>query len=292
MFENFEQASFKTAGADINLVKSGNGPALLLLHGYPQTHVMWHKIAPRLAGEFTVVVPDLRGYGDSSQPEGGPEHANYSKRAMAQDMVEVMASFGYDNFMVAGHDRGARVGHRLALDFPENVTKLALLDIAPTYTMYQNTDQEFATAYYHWFFLIQPFDLPERLIGSDPEYYLRKKLRHWGRSPAAFTPAAVEEYIRCFSRPATIHATCEDYRAAAGIDLLHDAADREQGRQITCPLLALWGENGFVGRKYDVLAVWREWASQVQGRGLPGGHFLAEEAPQETYEALREFFLS
>ncbi len=267
----------------------GSGPPLLLIHGYPQTHAMWHKIAPRLAQEFTVVAADLRGYGDSSKPPGGPDHAGYSKRAMAQDMVDLMRTLGFAHFMVAGHDRGARVTHRLSLDHSAVVQRAAVLDIAPTHHMYATADRAFAEAYYHWFLLIQPHDLPERLLGADPEYYLRKKLAQWGRTPTAFTPAAVAEYLRCFSDPATIHATCEDYRAAATIDLRHDEADMAQ--QISCPLLVLWGAQGFVGQRYDVPAVWRERAADVRGHAVLGGHFLPEEAPEATYTALREFFM-
>jgi haloacetate dehalogenase len=251
---------------------------------------MWHKIAPRLAEDFTVVAPDLRGYGDSSKPEDGPDHYNYSKRAMAQDLAEVMDKLGYQEFFVAGHDRGGRVAHRMALDHPQRVKKLAVLDIAPTYKMYMSTDKAFATAYYHWFFLIQPYDLPERLIGSQPEYYLRRCLASWSADPAAFAPEAVAEYIRCFSNPATIHASCEDYRAASTIDLQHDEADMDQ--KVACPLLALWSERGVVGRRYNVLETWRERANDVRGKALPGGHFLPEEAPEETYEALREFLVT
>ena len=287
MFENFEQAQINTSGAVIHLVKGGNGYPLLLLHGYPETHLMWHKIVPRLAQKFTVIVPDLRGYGDSSKPKGDPDHYNYSKRAMAQDMVEVMEQLGFEEFFVVGHDRGARVGHRMTLDHARQVRKLAVLDIAPTYKMYMTADKAFATVYYHWFFLIQPFDLPERLIGSQPEYYLRSCLTRWSADATAFTPEVVKEYVRCFSDPATIHATCEDYRAAATIDLLHDEADMSQ--KVMCPLLALWSEKGFVGHKYDVLETWRECANNVRGGALSGGHFIPEEAPDETYRALFEF---
>jgi haloacetate dehalogenase len=287
MFTNFEQTAIETTEARINLVKAGQGPALLLLHGYPQTHVMWHKIAPRLAENFTVVATDLRGYGDSFIPDSLANHTTYSKRVMAQDQVEVMCQLGYEKFYVVGHDRGARVAHRMALDHPQRIKKLALLDIAPTYKMYAATDKEFATAYYHWFFLIQGNNLPETLIGGNPEYYLRQCLEKWGKDFSAFHPEALAEYIRCFSQPAVIHATCEDYRAAATVDLEHDELDMEQ--KIACPVLVLWGEKGTIGRKYDVLATWRERAIDVSGESLPCGHFLPEEAPEETYQAIYKF---
>ena len=287
MLDGFQQDRITTTGAEINLRRAGEGPPLLLLHGYPQTHVMWHKIAPALAERFTVVLTDLRGYGDSAKPPGGDNHEAYSKRAMAQDQVEVMTALGFDSFAVAGHDRGARVGHRLALDHPERVSKLALLDIAPTLAMYERTDMAFASAYYHWFFLIQPYDLPERLIGADPDFYLEKKIGKWSKSPGAFATTALAEYKRCFRDPATIHATCEDYRAAAGIDLEHDRADL--GRKLACPVLALWGAKGVIERSYPVLEIWRERARDVHGKALPCGHFLAEEAPAETVAELLNF---
>ena len=287
MLDGFQQDRITTTGAEINLRRAGEGPPLLLLHGYPQTHVMWHKIAPALAERFTVVLTDLRGYGDSAKPPGGDNHEAYSKRAMAQDQVEVMTALGFDSFAVAGHDRGARVGHLLALDHPERVSKLALLDIAPTLAMYERTDMAFASAYYHWFFLIQPYDLPERLIGADPDFYLEKKIGKWSQNPGAFTAAALAEYKRCFRDPATIHATCEDYRAAAGIDLEHDRADL--GRKLACPVLALWGAKGVIERSYPVLEIWRERVRDLRGKALPCGHFLAEEAPTETVAELLNF---
>ena len=287
VLDGFEQDRITTTGAEINLRRAGEGPPLLLLHGYPQTHVMWHKVAPALAEHFTVVLTDLRGYGDSAKPPGGDNHQAYSKRAMAQDQVEVMTALGFDSFAVAGHDRGARVGHRLALDHPERVSKLALLDIAPTLAMYERTDMAFASAYYHWFFLIQPYDLPERLIGADPNFYLEKKIGKWSNSPGAFAATALAEYKRCFRDPATIHATCEDYRAAASIDLEHDRADL--GRKLVCPVLALWGAKGVIERNYPVLEIWRERAAEVSGKALPCGHFLAEEAPAETLAELLKF---
>jgi haloacetate dehalogenase len=287
MFEHFTHMDIATSGATIHLVKGGDGPPLLLLHGYPETHLMWYAVAPRLAQHFTVVAPDLRGYGDSSKPFGEVDHSTYSKRAMAQDQLEVMAALGYQEFFVVGHDRGARVGHRLALDAPLAVKKLAVLDIAPTYTMYMSTDKQFATTYFHWFFLIQPYDFPETLLGANPDYFLRYALQRWSADATVFPEEIIAEYVRCFSNPATLHATCEDYRAAASIDLLHDEADMQQ--KIQCPLLALWGEKGFVGRKYDVLATWRERAEHVHGHVVASGHFLPEEAPDATYEALRAF---
>ena len=287
MLDGFQQTRIATSGAEINLRKAGQGPPLLLLHGYPQTQVMWHKIAPALAERFTVVLTDLRGYGDSAKPPGGDDHAAYSKRAMAQDQVEVMAALGFERFAVVGHDRGARVTHRMALDHPERVTKAAVLDIAPTLYMYEHADMALARAYYHWFFLIQPFDLPERLIGADPDFYLGKKIGKWSKTEGCFSAQALAEYKRCFRDPATIHATCEDYRAAAGIDLEHDRADLE--RKIACPLLVLWGAEGVIERTYDTLAVWRARAANVTGKALPCGHFLPEEAPEATLAELVAF---
>ncbi|SMF64774.1 haloacetate dehalogenase [Tistlia consotensis] len=288
MFDGFETRRIATSGAEIHLRIGGDGPPLILLHGYPQTHLIWHRIAPALAERFTVVCPDLRGCGDSSKPPGGGDHSAYSKRALARDVVEVMETLGFVRFAAAGHDRGGRVLHRLALDHPQRLIRAAVLDIAPTRAMYQATDQAFATAYFHWFFLIQPYDLPERMIGADPDGWLQTCLDRWGRTPGAFDPEAVAEYKRCFREPAAIHATCEDYRAAATIDLEHDAAD--ENRLVECPLLALWGGQGLVGRTYDVPALWRVAAERVEGGPLPGGHFLPEEAPEETLAALSGFF--
>jgi haloacetate dehalogenase len=282
-FPGFERRRIETSGANINLVTGGSGPPLLLLHGYPQTHLMWRKLGPRLAAEFTVVAPDLRGYGDSSTPPAGPEHVNYAKRALAQDQVETMAALGFERFCVVGHDRGARVAHRLARDHPERVQRLALLDIVPTLYRFETIDQKAATASYHWFFLIQPGGLPERLIGAEPEFFLRSMLR----DPAVFEPEIFAEYLRCFKNPETIRATCDEYRAGATIDLAHDRVDR--GHRLAMPLLVLWGQRSSQGSGYDVLAVWRNHAENVSGRAIDGGHFLAEEAPDATYRALHSF---
>ena len=290
MFEEFERTRIETSEAEIELVRGGDGPPVLLLHGYPQTHAMWHLVAPALAGDFTVVAADLRGYGESSKSFGEKDHSTYSKRAMASDQVSVMDSLGFDSFAVVGHDRGGRVGHRLALDFPERLTKLAVLDIVPTRHVYATVDMDLATAYYHWFFFIQPYDLPETLIGANPVYYLRKKLGGWGTPLETFAPEALAEYERCFDAD-TIHASCEDYRAGASIDLDHDDEDRDKGRKVDCPLLALWGGRGIVEKTYEVEAVWREYATDVKGKPLDAGHFLAEERPEETTEELRGFLV-
>jgi haloacetate dehalogenase len=259
------------------------------LHGYPQTHVMWHKVAPELARHYTVVCADLRGYGDSSKPASDATHAAYSKREMAKDMVELMHDLGYSRFRLAGHDRGGRVSHRLCLDHPNAVERVAVLDISPTRLMFGKTDQAFATAYYHWFFLIQPFDLPEKMIGADPVWYLQKKIGSWGSSGAShFDPNALAAYERCFRDPATIHATCEDYRAAASIDLEHDAQDAH--KRVACPLLVLWGAKGVVARLFDPIADWKSVADDVRGKVLPCGHYLAEEVPDLTLAELSAFF--
>jgi len=286
--EMFSSETRTFDGIRIAFRRAGAGPPLLLLHGFPQTNMMWHKIAPTLAEHFTVIAADLRGYGDSSTPDSDADHSPYAKRAMASDMVELMQSLGHERFMVAGHDRGGRVAHRMARDHAGLVKRLAVLDIAPTAAMYGQTDMRFATAYYHWFFLIQPAPLPERMIGADPEFFLRSKCGQWGRTEGAITDTAFADYLRCFQRPGSIHAMCEDYRAAATIDLDHDAEDA--GMRLAMPVLALWGEDGFVGTNYDVLAEWRLVAEDVSGHGVPGGHYLPEEAPDETLAALLNFF--
>jgi haloacetate dehalogenase len=287
-FPGFERRRIETSGAAINLVIGGGGPPLLLLHGYPQTHLMWRKLAPRLAGEFTVVVPDLRGYGDSSKPPAGPDNANYAKRALAQDQVETMAALGFERFAVAGHDRGARVAHRLARDHAERIERLALLDIVPTLYRFETIDQKAATSSWHWFFLIQPAGFPERLIGGEAEFFLRHQLAGLLRDPAKLEPEAFAEYLRCFRNPETIRATCDEYRAGASIDLVHDRADR--GRKLAMPLLLLWGQRSSQGSGYDVLGVWRDHAENVRGAAVDSGHFIPEEAPDDAYRALRDFF--
>ncbi|HEX7855421.1 MAG TPA: alpha/beta hydrolase [Sphingobium sp.] len=291
MFEGFRTERIVLSnGISIQTRIGGFGPPVLLLHGYPQTSACWHAVAPRLvAAGYSVIAPDLRGYGASDKPESSADHAVYSKRAMAADQVELMRHLGHERFFLAGHDRGGRVAHRLALDHLHCVKRVAVLDIAPTTTMYEGTDREFATGYYHWFFLIQPAPLPETLIGADPDFYLKSKLATWGKSGMdVFSSEALEEYCRAFREPACVAATCEDYRAAASIDLLHDAADKD--RRVVPPLLALWGAKGLVGRLFDVAASWRAKASTVTGQGLPVGHFLPEEAPAQTAEALVAFF--
>ena len=264
-------------------------PPLLLLHGFPQTHAMWHAVAERLHARFALVLPDLRGYGDSDKPDGRTDHSAYSKRAMALDVLELMHALGFDRFFVCGHDRGARVAHRLALDHPRAVRRLMLLDISPTLTMYERTTMDFATLYYHWFFLIQPAPLPERLIGADPIFYLRTKIGGWGSGGTSFfDPRAIAEYERCFT-PAAVHAMCEDYRAAATIDLEHDRADAE--RRIECPVRVLWGERGVVHRLFTPLADWRaKSAGAVTGRPTPTGHYIAEEAPDLLAQDITDFF--
>src|SRR5688572_22519994 len=282
MFEGFDQADIDTGEAVIRVRTGGMGPPILLLHGIPETHVMWHEVAPRLVRDFTVVAADLRGYGDSSKPPSAPDHAPYSKRAMARDQVEVMRLLGFAEFFVAGHDRGARCAYRMALDHPERVLKLAVLDIVPTGETFRRADMAFGLGYWHWFFLAQPYDLPEQMIGANPDnYYFRQR--------DLFDPEALADYLRCVHDPATIHAMCEDYRAGATYDFALDEADRGQ-RRIACPVLALWGSKGRLPEWYDVLAIWRDWADDVRGRAVNSGHYLAEEAPEETYDELRAFF--
>jgi haloacetate dehalogenase len=287
-FPGFEQRQVQTSGATINLVTGGSGPPLLLLHGYPQTHTMWRKVAPRLAEHFTVVVPDLRGYGDSSKPPAGDDVINYSKRALALDQVETMAALGHQRFAVAGHDRGARVTHRLLRDHAGKITRAATLDIVPTLYRFETIDQKAATGSWHWFFLIQGRGLPEHMIGGDPEFFLRHMFGTLLRDQGAIEPEAFAEYLRCFKNPETIRATCDEYRAGASMDLVHDRADLAQ--KVKVPMLILWGTSSGQGSGYDLLKVWRDHAEDVRGFGIDSGHFIPEEKPDEVCKALTEFF--
>jgi haloacetate dehalogenase len=288
-FDGFTVERRRANGIDLNVRHGGKGTPLLLLHGFPQTHAIWHRIAPRLAEHHYLVMPDLRGYGDSDKPASTSDHVPYSKRTMALDVVELMRSFGFERFFACGHDRGGRVAHRLALDHPRAVARLMLLDISPTRTMYERTTMEFATLYYHWFFLIQPEPLPETLIGADPGFYLRTKLGGWGSAGTSFfDPRALAEYERCFT-PAAIHAMCEDYRAAASIDLQHDRED--ENRRIECLLRVLWGERGVVHRLFAPLADWQAKSKlPVSGGTTPTGHYIAEEAPDLLATDTLEYF--
>jgi len=282
----FAPIRVQTSDPEVTIVgrRGGDGPPLLLLHGHPQTHAMWHAVAPRLANELTVVAADLRGYGGSSKPPTSPDHEPYSKRAMARDMVAVMEQLGFERFGVCGHDRGGRVAYRMALDHPQRVSKLAVLDIVPTAEMWRRADKEFGLVDWHWFFLAQPHPFPERLIAAAPdEYYLRG-------DRSLFHPEALADYLHAVRDPETIHAMCEDYRAGATIDHELDEADRAAGRRIACPVLALWAGRDELGRWFDVLQVWRRWAGDVRGRAIDCGHHLAEEAPHEVYAELRAFF--
>ncbi len=287
----FKKDKLRLEDITINYKHGGKGKALLLIHGYPQTHTMWHKVANELSKFYYVICPDLRGYGDSSKPKGLENHQNYSKKTMAKDMIELMKYLAFDEFFVAGHDRGARVTHRLCLDYPENILKACVMDIAPTYHMFQNTDQNFATGYYHWFFLIQPDELPETMIAQNPTYYLKEKLKRWSDKAISFEnkfdKEAIKEYIRCFDKD-SIHATCEDYRAAATIDMKDDKKNTD--KKVETPLLILWGEKGFINKTYNVLKVWEEYASNVSGKTLDCGHFLPEEKPKEVIKELKIFF--
>jgi haloacetate dehalogenase len=291
MFQGFQPFTIQRDGVALRAWAGGAGEPLLLLHGHPQTHAMWHRVADDLAAHFSVVAMDLRGYGDSDRPPAGEGSAAYAKREMALDALAVMRARGFARFKVLAHDRGARVAHRLAVDAPDAVSRLLLLDIAPTLAMYAQTDEAFARAYWHWFFLIQPPPLPETLIESDPARYVRSVMgaRHAGL--AAFAPEALAEYLRCAVLPGTAQAICADYRAGAGIDLEHDRADVAAHRLLRQPLRVLWGEHGTVGRCFDVPALWRERASDVTGGSLPCGHYIAEEAPalllREAIEFLR-----
>lgn len=294
-FKGFKTEEIKTSGAVIHAVYGGkrNGSPLLLLHGIPETHALWRKVAPLLAQDHFLVMTDLRGYGDSSKPPGGGDHFAYSKRAMAQDQVEVMNYLGFQKFAAVGHDRGGRAAHRMALDYPDVLTRLVILDIVPTYKLYQNITQEFATIFYHWFLLVQPPPFPETLLANSAEYFLKSTLLWLGGYPITdplpgfVGPEAFQEYLRTFRQPETIRAICEDYRAAASIDLAHDAADLD--KKIQCPLLVLWSEKGPFHRLYNVLQTWQERAVQAQGKPIPTGHFLPEQMPEELAQELRTF---
>lgn len=289
MFEHFTQRRMAVNGTEIACRIAGQGEPLLLLHGHPQTQAIWHKVAPYLTSQFTVVLADLRGYGDSGKPEPDAEHLNYSKREMAQDQFELMAALGFNQFSVVAHDRGARVAHRLALDHQQAVKRLVLMDIAPTLSMYRQTTETFARAYWHWFFLIRPAPLPEALIMADADLYLRSVMGSRSAGMQPFTEEAYADYLRCLQLDGTARGICEDYRASAGIDLQHDEADVNAGRKVKCPLLVLWGGQGTVGKCFAPLAEWEKVAENVQGEALPCGHYIAEEQPELLLEKVLPF---
>ena len=292
MFEGFTRTKIKTSGAEIVLRHGGKGPPVLLMHGNPFTHVSWHKIAPRLAQEFTLVCTDLRGYGDSSKPPGGDDHSGYSFRAMAQDQVEVMQALGFERFYAAGHDRGARVLHRMCLDRPERVQRAAFLDMLPQHHLLNNVTFRWGKFSWHWFFMIQDYPIPERMMAADPEFFIRRKLSKTDKGTSFFAPEALAEYIRCIKNPEVIHAMCEDYRATCSVDVDMDTIDYNAGKRVNCPALILWGAKGGVGRNHDAKAVWANYATNiVAAKTVPSGHYLQEECPDETCAALREFFV-
>ena len=290
LFEGFELQTRPLADGDIRLRVGGSGPPLILLHGNPQTHLMWHAVAAELARTRTVVCPDLRGYGGSLKPPASADHAAYSKHAMAADVAEIATQLGFERFQLVGHDRGGRVGHRLALDYPERVERLAVLDIIPTLEHFERTDMSFAMGYYHWFWLAQPHPFPENLISAAPEEWF---FSHTAREPKErdfFHPEALEDYLAAVRDPAMIRGMCEDYRAAAGIDLEHDRNSRAAGERIACPLLVLWGSEGKVGEWYDLMSIWRDYCdAKVSGGPVRSGHYLAEESPREVLSYLLDF---
>jgi len=292
-FPGFEAKTFTTNSEDgyieISYLIGGNGPPLLLLHGFPQTKAIWSQVAPELAKYFTVVASDLRGYGASSKPHGKPDHSTYSKRSMAADQRALMKSLGFDQFFLLGHDRGGRVSHRLAMDFPKSVLRLMVLDISPTLKMYENTSMEFARGYWHWFFLIQPEPVPETMIGQNPEFWLKNHMgRHAGMG--IFSPERWTEYLAGASKAESMHAMCEDYRAAASIDLVHDRNDRILDKKLEMPIKVLWGEHGLVNKCFNPVDDWKEVASDVSGSAVPSGHYIPEEVPEQLFAQAKEFF--
>lgn len=290
MLEEFIATRITVDGAQIYLRHGGTGPPLLLLHGFPQTHHAWHAVAPTLARHFTLVIPDLRGYGQSTGPAPDPDHVHYAKRTMAADMVAVMERLGYPRFRLAGHDRGARVGYRLALDHPDRVLRLAVLDIVPTLDVWEALRMSSALNSYHWVFLAQPAPLPERLIGSDPAFYVRHLIERWAGRPDALDREAVARYVDAFANPDVIAAACEDYRAGAGVDVEHDRLDREAGRRIDCPTLLVWATRYLSSKVRAPLDTWRNWANEVSEVALDCGHFVAEEKAKQCAAALTRFF--
>lgn len=289
MFAGFKRHTAAVNGVNIAYIKGGQGPALLLLHGHPQTHVIWHKVADTLAQHFTVIASDLRGYGDSDKPQGLPDHSNYSKRVMGEDQIALMQQLGFDQFLVMAHDRGGRVAYRMALDHPEVIRKLVILDVAPTLAMYEKANRAFATAYYHWFFLTRPAPFPETLINSHPDVYLQHTIAGRSAGMKPFTPEAYAEYLRCLRDPATIHGICEDYRASAGIDLDHERADLAAGNKIQAPMLALWGKHGVIEQCFEPLVEWQQLAANVQGHALDCGHYIPEDEPQLLLDEVLPF---
>jgi haloacetate dehalogenase len=289
MFDDFKDVSATVDGVRIKAIQGGNGPALLLLHGHPQTHAIWHKVVPELTKHFTIVAADLRGYGDSGKPEGLPDHSNYSKRRMAQDQVDLMCTLGYESFAVLAHDRGGRVAARMALDHPTVVNKLITLDVAPTLAMYEQTSFEFARAYWHWFFLVRPAPFPETLIRADADLYLKQTIGARSAGLKPFTPEAYAEYLRCLQQPDTAHGICEDYRASITIDLEHDRESLAKGQKITCDFLALWGAEGVIEKCFDPIAEWKHLSNNVSGHSLPCGHYIPEEAPELLLERVLPF---
>ena len=289
MFDDFKDVSATIDDVKIKAITGGTGPALLLLHGHPQTHAIWHKVAPALAKHFRLVATDLRGYGDSGKPQGLPDHSNYSKRRLAQDQVDLMRTLGHESFAVLGHDRGGRVAVRMALDHPNVVTKLITLDVAPTLAMYEKTSFEFARAYWHWFFLIRPAPFPETLIRADADLYLKQTVGARSAGLKPFTPEAYAEYLRCLQQPDTAHGICEDYRASVTIDLDHDRESLAKGQKIACEFLALWGAEGVIEKCFDPIAEWRHFSDNVSGHSLPCGHYIPEEAPELLIERVLPF---